>query len=384
MNIYNPQKTRKRIFLSPPHMGGRELEFVKQAFDANYIAPVGPQLNSFEKAFAEKVGARYAVAVSSCTAALHLVLRYVGVAEGDEVFCSSFTFVASANPILYLGGRPFFVDSDYSSWNMDPQLFVAEIKKRAAINCLPKAVILVHLYGQAADITPIKECCQEYDIVLIEDAAEALGAEYENKSPGTFGTAGIYSFNGNKIITGSSGGMIVSNDRELIEKVTFWATQARDDAAHYEHTEVGYNYRMSNILAAISLGQLQVLDDRVRQKRSIFSQYEKLLSHLPGLEFMPEAGYGKSNRWLTCITVDERRFGCDRESIRLELEKHNIESRPLWKPMHMQPLFRGAAGVGGEVSEDLFTKGLCLPSGTAMAKDDIERIADIVKMCCVG
>ena len=359
-------------------MSGKELEFVKEAFDSNYIAPIGPQIDAFEVEFAEKVGVRYAAAVSSGTAALHLALRYAGVESGDEVFCSTFTFIASANAILYLGAKPIFMDSDRHSWNLDPLLFVSEIKKRASLNCLPKAVVLVHLYGQSADIIPIKECCERYGIVLIEDAAEALGASYKGKMPGGFGQAGIYSFNGNKIITASGGGMVVSNDKKLIDKVKFWATQARELEAHYEHSEMGYNYRMSNVVAAIGRGQLEVLDERVRRKREIFVEYKRLLSPLAGIEFMPEAEYGRSNCWLTCITVNKEQFGADREQIRLALENNNIESRPFWKPMHMQPLFRKSEIIGGRVSEELFASGLCLPSGTAMTDECIERIVTII------
>jgi len=368
----------KRIFLSPPHMSGRELGYVKEAFESNYIAPVGPQIDTFEAEFAEKVGGRYAAAVSSGTAALHLALRYAGVGEGDDVFCSTFTFIASANAILYLGAKPVFIDSDYKSWNLDPQLFIEEIKKRAILNRLPKAVVLVHLYGQSADIQPIKKCCEQYNIALIEDAAEALGASYKGRMPGSFGQAGIYSFNGNKIITASGGGMVVSDDHLLIEKVKFWATQARDDQPHYEHTEMGYNYRMSNVIAAIGRGQLEVLDERVKKKREIFSVYKRLLSEVPGIKFMPEAEYGKSNRWLTCITIDKKLFGTDREIIRLALEENNIESRPLWKPMHMQPLLKRYEVVGGQVAENLFDSGLCLPSGTAMSTRSIENIVAII------
>lgn len=371
----------RRIFLSPPHMGGREIEFVHQAFESNYIAPVGPQINALEKEFSEVVGCKYSGAVSSGTAALHLALRYCGVDHGDEVVCSSFTFIASANAILYLGAKPVFIDSGTQDWNMDAGLFIESIQKRAENNRLPKAVVLVHLYGQSADIDPIKECCENYGIALIEDAAEALGATYKGKSPGTFGLAGIYSFNGNKIITASNGGMVVSDDNELIEKMRFWATQARDNAPHYQHSEMGYNYRMSNIVAAIGRGQLLVLADRVNKKRKIFQQYKDELGDCPGLSFMPESEYGRSTRWLTCITVDEKKFGTDRETIRLALEEENVESRPLWKPMHLQPLLKEYEMIGGAVCEELFEKGLCLPSGTAMTDEDIDRIVSVIKSC---
>lgn len=371
-------KMNKRIFLSPPHMGGEELTFVREAFASNYIAPVGPQVDAFEQEFAETVGAKHAAAVSSGTAALHLALRYVGVNAGDDVICSTFTFVASVNAILYQGARPVFIDSEYQNWNMDPALLADYLAKCSKKGSLPKALILVHLYGQSADIDPIKELCDKYEVPLIEDSAEALGALYKGKSPGTFGRAGIYSFNGNKIITTSGGGMIVSDDKSLIKKVIFWATQARDTAIHYEHSEIGYNYRMSNILSAIGRGQLRVLADRVSKKREIFMFYKDHLADVPGIKFMPEAPYGKSTRWLTCMTINPDEFGADRETIRIALEKENIESRPVWKPMHLQPLFNGCEIYGGKVSEELFEKGLCLPSGTAMTEEDMNRVTEII------
>ncbi len=371
----------KRIFLSPPHMGDKEFAYVREAFSSNYIAPVGPQIDAFEREFAEKVGARYAAAVSSGTAALHLLLRYVGVGPDDEVFCSTLTFVASVNPILYLGAQPVFIDSDQKSWNMDPELLAQKMEEQARENRLPKAVVLVHLYGQSADIDPIKEICAQYEVPLLEDAAEALGAKYKRKSPGTFGLAGLYSFNGNKIITTSGGGMIVSDDEALIQKVRFWATQARENTQHYEHTEVGYNYRMSNVLAAIGRGQLQVLDDRVEKKRSIFECYRDALEELPGVHFMPEPDFARSSRWLTCLTIDPDKAGVDRDYIINKLEKNNIESRPTWKPMHMQPLFNSCQYVGGEVAEELFRHGLCLPSGTGMDDLDLERVVALIRSC---
>jgi len=371
----------KRIFLSPPHMGGEELDFIRDTFSSNYIAPVGPQIDAFELEFAEMVGAKYATAVSSGTAALHLLLRYVGVGLGDEVICSTFTFVASVNPIMYQGGTPVFIDSDLVSWNMDPVLLTTELEKRAAEGQLPKVVVLVHLYGQSADIDPIKEACDKYNVPLIEDAAEALGAKYKGKTPGTFGKAGFYSFNGNKIITTSGGGMIVSDDEVLIEKVRFWATQARDNAVHYEHTEIGFNYRMSNVLSAIGRGQLRVLTERVAGKRRIFDQYRESLSDLPGVNFMPEPDFANSTRWLTCLTIDPEKAGIDRDVVIQKLEQNNIEARPTWKPMHLQPLFRGYDIVGGSVAENLFKYGLCLPSGTKMTESDLEYIITVVQAC---
>lgn len=371
----------KRIFLSAPHMGGNELDFVYDAFSSNYIAPVGPQLDAFERELAETVGAKYGVAVSSGTAALHLLLRYVGVGAGDVVICSTFTFVASANPIRYLGATPVFVDSDYTSWNMDPKLLAMELEKRAVEDRLPKAVVLVHLYGQPADIEPIKDLCDNYQITLIEDAAEALGAEYKGKAPGTFGLAGFYSFNGNKIITTSGGGMIVSDNEDLIKKMKFWSTQARDRAVHYEHSEVGYNYRMSNVLAAIGRGQLRVLAERVAGKRKVFDHYRGCLADLPGVAFMPEPDFARSTRWLTCLTIDPGQAGVNRDEVIRKLEKNNIEARPTWKPMHLQPLYKGYQTVGGSVSEQLFTRGLCLPSGTSMTEEDLERVITTVRGC---
>ncbi len=370
-----------RLFLSAPHMSGMEQQFVQEVFASNYIAPVGPQIDAFEQEFAEIVGARYAAAVSSGTAALHLLLRYVGIGDGDEVICSTFTFVATANPIMYRGGRPVFIDSDHGSWNMDPELLAMVLAKRAAEDCLPKAVVLVHLYGQPADIDPVKKMCDQYQLPLIEDAAEGLGAQYKGKPPGTSGLAGFYSFNGNKIITTSGGGMIVSDDKALIDKVKFWATQARDNAGHYEHSEIGYNYRMSNVLAAIGRGQIRVLSERVKRKREIFEQYRQSLADLPGITFMPEPDFAHSTRWLTCLTIDPKQAGIGRDMVIQELEKNNIESRPTWKPMHMQPLYQGYEVIGGHVSEQIFKTGLCLPSGTSMSDEDLQRVISIIQDC---
>jgi len=371
----------KRIFLSAPHMSGSELDLIHDVFATNYIAPVGPQIDAFEQEFAAMVGTKYAAAVSSGTAALHLLLRYVGVGPGDEVVCSTFTFVASANPIVYLGATPIFVDSEEQSWNMNPALLIRELEKRARKNRLPKAVVLVHLYGQPADIDPIQEVCARYEVPLLEDAAEALGARYKGRAPGTFGLGGFYSFNGNKIITTSGGGMIVSDNGALIEKVQHWATQARESASHYEHVELGYNYRMSNVLAAIGRGQLRVLDDRVETKRNIFKYYYGALNDLQGVKFMPEPEFACSSRWLTCLTIDPVLAGTDRDQVIMALAKNNIEARPTWKPMHMQPLFGGCECIGGAVAEELFRKGLCLPSGTVMSKEDLQRVVTVVRSC---
>lgn len=368
----------KPILLSTPHMGDRELEFVREAFASNWIAPVGPHVDAFEQEFAQLVGASHAAAVSSGTAALHLALRLVDVGAEDEVMCSTLTFVASANPIRYLGAKPVFVDSDRLSWNLDPELLQSELERRDRCGKLPRAVVLVHLYGQSADLTPILQLCDRYEIPLIEDAAESLGATYRGRSPGTFGRAGIYSFNGNKIITTSGGGMLVSEDPALIERARFLATQARNPAPHYQHSHIGYNYRLSNVLAGIGRGQLQVLSERVAARRRNFEFYYNALAHLPGLEFMPEAAYGRATRWLTCLTVHPDRFGCSREQMRLALAAQQIESRPVWKPLHLQPIFAGCACVGGQVAESLFEQGLCLPSGSNLQEEDLSRVAQAI------
>jgi dTDP-4-amino-4,6-dideoxygalactose transaminase len=367
------------ILLSTPHIGNQELEFVKEAFDTNWIAPVGPHIDAFEQEFCQITGASYAAAVSSGTAALHLALQLVGVTRGDEVFCSTLTFAATANPITYLGAKPVFIDSDRISWNMNPDLLQEALQKRAYIGKLPKAVVVVHLYGQSADIEPILKACNQYDIPLIEDAAEALGATYKGLSPGTFGRFGIYSFNGNKIITTSGGGMLVSDDDQLIAKAKFLATQARDPAPHYQHSEIGYNYRLSNVLAAIGRGQLQVLNERVAARRHNFEIYQSALENLPGVEFMPEANFGHSTRWLTTLTIAPEAFGANREYIRLQLAKQQIEARPVWKPLHLQPVFSECECIGGEVAEDLFVRGLCLPSGSNLTSEDLARVIHTIK-----
>ena len=367
-----------RIYLSPPQMSGREAEYVRQVFDSNWIAPLGPMVDAFERDFAAAVGVPHALALSSGTAALHLALQLLGVGSADEVLVSTLTFAASAFPVTYLGARPTFIDSEMQSWNMDPALLAATLARRARAGRLPKAVVLVHLYGQSADIDPILAACQQYGVPLIEDAAEALGATYKARSPGSFGNAGVFSFNGNKIITTSGGGMLVSNDGDLIEHARNLAQQARDPAPHYQHSEVGYNYRMSNILAGVGRGQMEVLAERVAAKRRIFDSYATALAGLPGIAFMPEAPWGRSSRWLTCITVDPAQFGADREAIRLALEAKNIEARPVWKPMHLQPVFAGCEVVGGSVAEQLFERGLCLPSGGALTDSDLDRIVGVI------
>ncbi len=373
--------TSNRLFLSSPHMSGREQDYVKEAFDSNWIAPLGPHVDAFEREFATYVGAKHAAALSSGTAALHLALLLAGVGPGDEVLVSTLTFSATINPILYCGGYPTFIDSERHSWNMDPTLLAETLEVRAQEGRLPKAVVLVHLYGQSADIDPILAACQRHGVPLIEDAAEALGATYKGRSPGTFGKAGIFSFNGNKIITTSGGGMLVSDDADFIAHARKLATQARDPAPHYEHSEIGYNYRMSNVLAGIGRAQLEVLEERVQARRRNFEYYQETLGHLPGITFMPEAPWGLHTRWLTCLTIDPEQFGADREQVRLALEAENIEARPVWKPMHLQPIFARYPCVKGDVAEELFEYGLCLPSGSNLTEADLARVVERVRQC---
>lgn len=368
-----------RIYLSAPHMSGLEQGMVAEAFATNWIAPVGPHVTAFEEEFAALVGVPYAAALTSGTAALHLALLLAGVGPGDEVLVSTLTFAASVNPIVYLGARPVFIDSEPASWNMDPELLAVTLARKVRQGRRPKAVVVVHLYGQSANLTPILEACQRYDVPLLEDAAEALGSRYQGRTPGAFGKAGIYSFNGNKIITTSGGGMLVSHDAELIAHAKKLATQARDDAPHYQHSEIGYNYRLSNVLAGIGRGQLRVLEERVLARRRNFAYYQRTLSNLPGLAFMPEAPWGRHTRWLTCITIEPSSFGATQEELRLALEAENIEARPVWKPMHLQPVFAGCESVGGALAEDLFNRGLCLPSGSALTESELARVVETIR-----
>lgn len=366
----------KRIYLSPPHMSGVEIEMVANAFAANWIAPVGPDLTAFEQEICAYTGAPHAVALSSGTAAIHLALKQCGVRPGDHVVCSSFTFGGSAFPIAYCGGIPVFIDSDLRTWNMDPNLFEKAVSELISNGKKPKAVLIVHLYGIPADLDPIIEISRSHGIAVIEDAAESLGAQYKGNQTGTIGDFGIYSFNGNKIITTSGGGVVVGHNREALEKIRFWSTQARDDAPHYQHSEIGFNYRMSNIIAAIGRGQLTVLNERVNEKRKINTWYRQLFDGVDGVKLMPD--YEQGNHWLTCIVIDERSAGFSREDIHLAFERENIESRPLWKPMHCQPVFSGIPSFTNGVSEQLFAQGLCLPSGTAMDDLDRERIEQVL------
>lgn len=376
-NVCSPPT--RRLHLSPPHMSGRELGLIGEAFETNWIAPLGPHVDAFEQEFCQAVGTSHAAALVSGTAAMHLALLLAGVGREDEVLVSTLTFSASVNPVGYLGGRPTFVDSERASWNMDPALLAEAVHVRAKAGRLPKAIILVHLYGQSADIDPILATCEQHGVTLIEDAAEALGATYKGRAPGTFGKVGIFSFNGNKIITTSGGGMLVSEDGALVAHARKLATQARDPAPHYEHSEIGYNYRLSNVLAGIGRAQLGVLNSRVEARRRIFEYYLKTLDDLPGLSFMPEAPWGRHTRWLTCLTINPEEFGVDREAVRLALEKENIESRPVWKPMHLQPVFAGCEVIGGTVSEELFERGLCLPSGSSMMESDQQRVVKVIR-----
>jgi pyridoxal phosphate-dependent aminotransferase EpsN len=364
-----------RIYLSPPHMSSRERELLLDAFDSNWIAPLGPHVDALEREFAERLGIADAVALSSGTAALHLALLMLDVGPGDEVLTSTLTFAATANAVTYLGARPVFIDSEPGTWNMAPDLLEQELAASARRGRLPKAVLPVDLYGQCADYDPILEICDRYGVPVIEDAAEALGAQYLGRAAGTFGRIACFSFNGNKIITASGGGMLVSDNRDLCRRARFLSTQARDPAPHYQHSQIGFNYRMSNLLAAVARGQLSVLDDRVERRRANFDFYRESLTALPGIAFMPEPSVCRSTRWLTCVTIDPGQFGATREDVRRALEQSNIEARPVWKPLHLQPVFASCRIRGGCVAERLFEQGLCLPSGSALTADDLGRVA---------
>ncbi|MBK5488885.1 MULTISPECIES: aminotransferase class I/II-fold pyridoxal phosphate-dependent enzyme [Bacillus] len=369
---------KKRIYLSSPHMSRNEQKYIQNAFDTNWIAPLGPNVDGFERELASFVGVKGGAAVSSGTAAIHLALRLLDVQKGDTVFCSSFTFVASANPIVYLGAEPVFIDSEPETWNMSPNALAHALYEANKVGKLPKAIILVHLYGQSAKLDEILSLCNQYNVPIVEDAAESLGSTYKGKASGTFGRFGVYSFNGNKIITTSGGGMLVSNDVEALERAKFLATQAKDPAPHYEHSEIGYNYRMSNILAGIGRGQLEVLEDRVRARRFIYKRYYEALSHMPGFYFMPELENTRSNRWLTTLTIDEKESGITIGKLLRTLAEENIEARPMWKPLHMQSLFKEKKyyphSKNEDVSHSLFQSGICLPSGSNMLAEDQQRV----------
>ncbi|MER1956076.1 MAG: aminotransferase class I/II-fold pyridoxal phosphate-dependent enzyme [Solibacillus sp.] len=370
-----------RILLSSPHMGGTEQKYVQEAFDTNWIAPLGANVNGFEQELAAYVGAKAASATSSGTGAIHLALDLLGVRAGDTVFCSTLTFIASANPILYLGAKPVFIDSEPTTWNMSPQALEQAFKEAEQDGKLPKAVIVVNLYGQSARMDEILSICERYNVPVVEDAAESLGSTYKGKASGTFGEFGIYSFNGNKIITTSGGGMLVSNDEELITRSRFLATQARDAAKHYQHSVVGYNYRMSNIVAGIGRGQLEVLDERVAQKRAIFERYATAFAQVDGIEMMPELEGTFSNRWLSTMTIDPTKITVTPYELIDQLDAANIEARPVWKPLHMQPLFEGCKFYSHSdvvISEYLFAQGICLPSDSKMTAEEQQRVIDMI------
>ena len=371
----------KRIYLASPHMGGAEQAYVAEAFETNWVAPLGPNVNEFEKELAHRVGTSHAAALSSGTAAIHLGLKALGVSPGDVVFCSTLTFSASCNPIIYEGATPVFIDSEINSWNMSPNAL-----RKAFEDYTPKAVVVVHLYGQSADMDEIKAICDEHGVPILEDAAESLGATYKGQASGTLGEIGIYSFNGNKIITTSGGGMMISNHQAHVEKARFWATQAREAARHYEHKELGYNNRMSNVLAGIGRGQLQVLETRIQQKKAIFKRYEEAFKEIEGLNMMPIREYGEPNYWLSCAILDAE---CQIKplDIILALEAENIESRPIWKPMHLQPVFKDYPYYMDDnqsVSEDVFNRGICLPSDTKMTIEEQEYVIEIIKSLFKG
>lgn len=372
-----------KIYLSPPHMSGREQHYIGEAFASNWIAPVGPHIEAFEQEVAAYVGSASAAAVSSGTAAIQLALHLLGVGSGDRVFCSSFTFIASANPICYLGGEPVFIDSEPDTWNMCPEALALALKEAAESGKLPKAVIVVHLYGQCAKMEEIRSICEAYDVPIVEDAAESLGATCMGKSSGTLGKLGVFSFNGNKIITTSGGGMLVSDDAALLNKARFLATQARDPALHYEHSSRGYNFRMSNILAGIGRAQLQVLDERVEARRKIFDRYVEALGSRSGIHFQPEWKNSRSNRWLTTLTMDNGETGVGIPELLSALSERNIEARPLWKPLHLQPIFSGvkfySASEGKAVCERLFDTGICLPSGSIMSIAEQFRVIECIE-----
>jgi len=369
-----------KIWLSSPHLSGNEQKYVQEAFDTNWVAPLGPNVNNFETELAKYAGVKYVSALSSGTAALHLALMMLGVKQNDEILVSSFTFSASVNPIVYQCATPVFIDSEADTWNMSPELLEKAINDRIAKGKKPKAIIIVHLYGMPAKMYEIIQIATKYNIPVIEDAAEALGSTYDGKYCGAFGLMGVFSFNGNKIITTSGGGALLSNNKEYIEKSRFLATQARDNAPHYQHSQIGYNYRMSNVVAGIGRGQLEVINERVEQRRNNFLRYKEFFKDYPYIKVLEEPNDKfYSNHWLTTITIESNDKNIDRELIRIELEKQNIETRPLWKPMHLQPVFEKYPAYLNGVSEDLFNRGLCLPSGSNLTDEDFERIYDSLK-----
>jgi pyridoxal phosphate-dependent aminotransferase EpsN len=364
----------RRILLSVPHMGGHERLYANEAFDLNWVSTAGPNLTAFEDAFARRLGGLPCVCLASGTAAIHLGLRLLGVGSGDEVVCSTLTFAASANPIRYLGAEPVFVDSNVETWNMDPDLLASALHDRASRNKLPKAIVVVHLYGQCADMDPILDICKKFNVPVLEDAAEALGATYKGRLAGTLGEIAAFSFNGNKIITTAGGGMLVASDRQRVEKARFWSTQAKDPGIGFEHSEIGYNYRMSNVLAGIGRGQLEVLDLRIEQRRAISFRYRDAFADLRGVSFMPQAPYGFSTNWLSCFLIEPAAFGCSRDALIRKLDAAGIESRPVWKPMHLQRLYSDCERYGGAVSKDLYERGICLPSSSSLTPEDQDYV----------
>lgn len=368
----------KRLYLSVPHMGENEERYVQDAFRSNWLSTVGPNLDAFEAAFTARVGLP-CVALGSGTAGMHLGLRLLGVGPGDEVVCPSLTFIATINPAIYLGARPVFLDVSRETWNLDPNLLAEFLAQRAAKHRLPKAVVVVHLYGQSADMDPILEVCRRYDVAVLEDAAEAVGTTYKGRPAGTLAPVGVYSFNGNKIITTTGGGMMVAHDPAWVARARFWSQQARDPGVAYEHTQMGYNYRLSNVLAGIGRGQLEVLDQRVARRREIAFAYRSAFEDLEGLTLMPQAEYGFHTNWLSVFQVDAGRLGVSRDDIIAALDAENIESRPVWKPMHLQPIFEGVESIGGNVSAELFYHGICLPSSSNMSADDQARVIAVIR-----
>ncbi len=367
-----------RILLSVPHMGGTEQSYVNEAFTSNWMSTAGPNLAAFEEAFSRRIGLP-AVSLASGTAAIHLGLRLLGTGPGDEVFCSTLTFVASTNPIRYLGADPVLIDSERSTWNMDPALLLEALQQRAARNKLPRAIVVVHLYGQSADMDPIMEASARFGVPVLEDAAEALGATYKGQSVGTRGAVAAFSFNGNKIVTTAGGGMLASARRELVEKARFWATQARDPGIAYEHSEIGYNYRMSNVLAGVGRGQLEVLDLRIEQRQAIARRYREAFADLPGISAIPQSPHGLSTNWLSCFLIDAHAFGCTRDALIGALNEAEIESRPVWKPMHLQSLYAECERFGGAVAEDLYRRGICLPSSSNLSVGEQAYVIDRVR-----
>lgn len=371
---------QKRIYLSPPHMTGNEMKYIQEAFDTNWIAPLGPNVEGFEREISMYVGTKGATALISGTAAIHLALKYLGVKQGDYVFCTSLTFSGTCNPIVYENAIPVFIDSERESLNMSPIALEKAFDSFKKRGIMPKAVIIVNLYGQSADYDSLLSICDSFDVPVIEDAAESLGAKYKGRKTGTFGKIGILSFNGNKIITTSGGGMAVSDDLECLKKMKFWATQARENEIHYEHKEIGYNYRMSNIVAGIGRGQLLAIDEKVKKKKEIFYRYKEAFSSIEAIEMMPIAEYGEPNYWLTIIKLNNK-TNLKPKDIITELEKQNIEARPLWKPMHLQPVFSGCEFFkdNEDVAGEMFLKGLCLPSGTSITEDEQQFVISSVK-----